>query len=71
VLQPGKLVEAKVVWIGETEVKVVVQNNGMEAIIPQVRWLLEPCLPAGDCAPGCLALPLHVLLILAVRTICR
>jgi hypothetical protein len=37
-LQDGKLVEAKVIWVGETEVKVVIQSNGMEAIIPQVRW---------------------------------
>jgi hypothetical protein len=36
-LQDGKLVEAKVIWVGETEVKVVIQSNGMEAIIPQVR----------------------------------
>jgi uncharacterized membrane protein len=35
-LQDGKLVEAKVIWVGETEVKVVIQSNGMEAIIPQV-----------------------------------
>jgi hypothetical protein len=26
-----------VIWVGETEVKVVIQSNGMEAIIPQVR----------------------------------
>lgn len=34
-MQDGKLVEAKVVWVGETEVKVIIQNNNMEAIIPQ------------------------------------
>lgn len=34
-LQDGKLVEAKVVWVGDTEVKVIIQNNNMEAIIPQ------------------------------------
>ncbi|WIA22113.1 hypothetical protein OEZ85_004454 [Tetradesmus obliquus] len=34
-LKDGKLVEAKVIWVGETEVKVVIQSNGMEAIIPQ------------------------------------
>lgn len=24
-------------WVGEAEVKVILQNNGMEAFIPQVR----------------------------------
>jgi hypothetical protein len=32
-------VEGKVVWVGETEVKVILQNNGMEAFIPQVQTL--------------------------------
>jgi hypothetical protein len=36
-LQVGRLVEGKVVWVGEAEVKVILQNNGMEAFIPQVR----------------------------------
>ena len=35
-LQVGRLVEGKVVWVGEGEVKVILQNNGMEAFIPQV-----------------------------------
>jgi hypothetical protein len=34
--QLGRLVEGKVVWVGEAEVKVILQNNGMEAFIPQV-----------------------------------
>lgn len=25
------------VWVGDSEVKVILQNNGMEAFIPQVR----------------------------------
>lgn len=37
VLQDGKLVEAKVVWVGDTEAKVIIQNNSMEAIIPQAQ----------------------------------
>lgn len=35
-LQLGRLVEGKVVWVGDSEVKVILQNNGMEAFIPQV-----------------------------------
>lgn len=34
-LKIGRLVEGKVVWVGDSEVKVILQNNGMEAFIPQ------------------------------------
>jgi hypothetical protein len=51
-------VEAKVIWVGETEVKVVIQSNGMEAIIPQV----SPKCFKKDCFRLCI--------IVLARTLC-
>lgn len=40
------------VWVGDSEVKIILQNNGMEAFIPQVSYasrLAGPCIESTSC----------------------